>query len=176
MIWGATLGSIGFRGQTRRQFRALSRGGEPAGNRASVCGSVGARVLPQAPVATRRRGRLYRRRAVRAQSSPLRAGARVSQEAIRPAVRSQSLTNSAPFLSPLTDCQECLRLEIPHTRGVPFQGQILALPAVSNVASASSPGGPMCSACFQGWAASREARPCVGERVTHGTVYQFTAN
>lgn len=63
-------------------------------------------------------------------------------------------------------------------RGVPFQGQILALPAISNVASPSSPR----------WAHAQRLLPALGsiqggqalwqERVTHGTnrLSQFTAN
>lgn len=97
-------------------------------------------MLRQPPVATRRSGGggggLYRRRAqhgCRAHRSVWLRGLcrrRSSRETCSPAVRTQSLTSPAPFLSPLIDSQKCQRLEIPRTGGTPFQGQILALPAI----------------------------------------------
>lgn len=79
------------------------------------------------------------------------------------------MTNSAPFLSPLIDCQKFQRLEIPGQEEFHLRVRSWLCPP-------SSPGGPARRACFQ--AGQHSGRPgLVGERVTRGTNYlsQFTA-
>lgn len=120
-------------------------------------------------------GGLYRRRRAqhgcRAPRSVRLCGLRrrrSSRETCSPAVRSQSLTNPAPFLSPLIDCQKCQRLEIPWTRGIPFQGQILALPAILTWRTRAQ-------RLLPGWAAFKEARPRGGACDPWHCLSQFTA-